>query len=234
MWSPTITVGAVTIPRDYVEDLQLRLQLYRHLSNVVNGRIRILRRRMIDRFGPAPPEVSNCSRSSQSCAGAQGACRKVEAGPKGDHRRLRDNSLPIHARARALRDRTGPARQGEPDMKVVFVRDFDDEGERLDGTNGITAHAGRHRAEEGGVGLDSGPWGRAGGGSRNRADDSRENLAGFPTPTQPSLKGGNALPQYFAHDSRAGSQFQWWFTPARTRCPLKRVEGGMGSRRSQP
>ena len=53
------TVGApVTIPESYVEDLQLRLQLYRRLSNVADeAEIESFAAEMIDRFGTLPPEV---------------------------------------------------------------------------------------------------------------------------------------------------------------------------------
>ena len=54
-WSPTITVGApVTIPEDYVDDLTLRLQLYRRLSTLeTDEEIESFAAEMIDRFGAA-------------------------------------------------------------------------------------------------------------------------------------------------------------------------------------
>ena len=58
-WSPTIALGApVTIPEDYVEDLTVRLGLYRRLSTLENdAEMESFGAELIDRFGPLPPEV---------------------------------------------------------------------------------------------------------------------------------------------------------------------------------
>jgi len=61
VWSPTITTGSpVTIPEDYVPDLQLRLNLYRRLSMFeTDAEIETFAAEMIDRFGPMPPQVDD-------------------------------------------------------------------------------------------------------------------------------------------------------------------------------
>jgi transcription-repair coupling factor (superfamily II helicase) len=53
-WSPTIAVGApVTIPEEYVSDLQLRLGLYRRLATFEGEEELVsFRAEMVDRFGP--------------------------------------------------------------------------------------------------------------------------------------------------------------------------------------
>lgn len=82
-WSPTITLGTpVTLPDDYVPDLNLRLQLYRRLSTLETDEdIEIFAAEMIDRFGPMPEEPSNCSSSSPSrrCAARRMSRRSTPA-----------------------------------------------------------------------------------------------------------------------------------------------------------
>ncbi len=53
-WSPTIALGApVTIPEDYVEDLTVRLGLYRRLATIQDdAEMEAFGAEMIDRFGP--------------------------------------------------------------------------------------------------------------------------------------------------------------------------------------
>ncbi|MDE2579771.1 MAG: transcription-repair coupling factor [Hyphomicrobiales bacterium] len=135
-WSPTITVGApVTIPETYIEDLTLRLQLYRRLSTIENEEeIEAFAAEMIDRFGPAPPEVGQLLEIVAIKALARKAhVEKVEAGPKGVIVSFRDNSFANPAGLVRFVNEQGPRAKVRPDMKLVFVRDLDDAKERLDG-----------------------------------------------------------------------------------------------------
>ena len=58
-WSPQINTGAaVLIPEEYVPDLNVRLSLYRRLSDAEKAQDReALAAELIDRFGPLPPEA---------------------------------------------------------------------------------------------------------------------------------------------------------------------------------
>jgi transcription-repair coupling factor (superfamily II helicase) len=58
-WSPQINLGvAVLIPENYVEDLNVRLSLYRRLSDIVTPQDReAFAAELIDRFGPLPAET---------------------------------------------------------------------------------------------------------------------------------------------------------------------------------
>ncbi|MGE3067365.1 MAG: transcription-repair coupling factor, partial [Hyphomicrobiaceae bacterium] len=83
-WSPQISLGtSVLIPEDYVADLQLRLGLYRRLSNLVTREdIDAFGAELIDRFGPAPPEVKHLLDVME----IKGLCRQagiqqIDAGP---------------------------------------------------------------------------------------------------------------------------------------------------------
>ena len=95
-WSPQITLGtAVTIPEDYVSDLDLRLGLYRRLSTLENdAEIEAFAAEMIDRFGPLPREVEQLLK----LVAIKALCRKanvekLDAGPKGVTLSFRDNSF---------------------------------------------------------------------------------------------------------------------------------------------
>ena len=60
-WSPAINLGAsVLIPETYVEDLTLRLSLYRRLADIDTETEReAMAAEMIDRFGPLPEETEH-------------------------------------------------------------------------------------------------------------------------------------------------------------------------------
>jgi len=85
-WSPQINTGAaVLIPEAYVPDLNVRLALYRRLSEAERADDReALAAELIDRFGPLPPEADQLLK----VVAIKGLCReanvaKVDVGPKG-------------------------------------------------------------------------------------------------------------------------------------------------------
>ena len=85
-WSPQINAGAaVLIPEDYVPDLNVRLSLYRRLSEAERPEDReALAAELIDRFGPVPKEAEQLLK----VVAIKGLCRqagveKVDIGPKG-------------------------------------------------------------------------------------------------------------------------------------------------------
>ena len=74
-WSPQITIGMpVLIPEDYVNDLAVRLSLYRRLADLeTDEEIDNFAAEMRDRFGVLPTKSAICSRSPRS--------RPIAAGP---------------------------------------------------------------------------------------------------------------------------------------------------------
>jgi len=85
-WSPQINAGvAVLIPEAYVPDLNVRLALYRRLSEAEKLEDReSLAAELIDRFGPLPEEAAQLLK----IVGVKGLCRqanvaKFDIGPKG-------------------------------------------------------------------------------------------------------------------------------------------------------
>ncbi len=137
-WSPTITIGTpVMIPEHYVEDLVLRLGLYKRLSTLEDdAEIESFGAEMIDRFGPMPDEV----RQLLDIVAIKVLCRranieKVEAGPKGIIVAFRDNSYANPDGLVAYVTEQGAATaKVRPDMKLVFVRDMEKPEQRLKGT----------------------------------------------------------------------------------------------------
>ncbi len=139
-WSPLITLGTpVTIPEHYVEDLDLRLQLYRRLATLdEEAEIESFAAEMIDRFGPMPDEVKQL----MSLVGVKALCRhahveKVEAGPKGIIVGFRNNSFADPAGLVRYIAKQGVDAKVRPDMKVVFMGDFTRAKDRLDGARKI-------------------------------------------------------------------------------------------------
>jgi transcription-repair coupling factor (superfamily II helicase) len=85
-WSPQINTGAaVLIPEEYVPDLNVRLALYRRLSEAERPEDReALAAELIDRFGPLPQEADQLLK----VVAIKGLCRqanvsKIDVGPKG-------------------------------------------------------------------------------------------------------------------------------------------------------
>src|SRR6185369_11246324 len=95
-WSPQINTGAaVLIPEEYVPDLNVRLSMYRRLSEAEKAQDReALAAELIDRFGPLPPETD----SLLKVVAIKGLCRetnvaKIDVGPKGAVLTFRDNNF---------------------------------------------------------------------------------------------------------------------------------------------
>ena len=128
-WSPTITIGTpVMIPEAYVDDLSLRLGLYKRLSTLETDQdIESFGAEMADRFGPLPSEVKQLL----DIVAIKVLCRranveKVEAGPKGVIVAFRDNSFANPDGLVSYVTEQGAATaKVRPDMKIVFIRDME-------------------------------------------------------------------------------------------------------------
>lgn len=140
VWSPAISIGApVTIPEEYVADLTLRLQLYKRLSSMdTDEEIESFGAEVIDRFGPMPEEVKQLMRLMSIKALCRRAhVEKVDAGPKGVVIAFRDNSFANPAGLVKFVAGEGLRAKVRPDMRIVFVRDWESAEERLAGTQRI-------------------------------------------------------------------------------------------------
>ncbi|RME68210.1 MAG: transcription-repair coupling factor, partial [Alphaproteobacteria bacterium] len=93
-WSPQINLGAaVLIPETYVNNLNLRMALYRRIADLPDrAAIDALGAEMIDRFGPLPQEVEHLLAIIEIKQLAKAAgIERIEAGAKGITISFRNN-----------------------------------------------------------------------------------------------------------------------------------------------
>jgi transcription-repair coupling factor (superfamily II helicase) len=126
-WTPQITIGApVLIPEHYVEDLSVRMGLYRRLSMIADAaEIDPFAAELIDRFGSLPCEVENLIEViaiKQLCRRA--GIEKLDAGPKGMVLSLRGNQFANPAALIGYLQERAPAIKLRPDHKIVCVEDW--------------------------------------------------------------------------------------------------------------
>jgi transcription-repair coupling factor (superfamily II helicase) len=139
-WSPQITIGTpVLIPETYVADLGVRLGLYRRIAQLGGRRERdAFAAELIDRFGPLPAEVENLLQIiaiKRDCREA--GVERVEAGPKGAVIALRGNRFANPAALIDLIQKHSGTLRLRPDQKLVYLRNWEDEGVRLKGVAGL-------------------------------------------------------------------------------------------------
>ena len=139
-WSPQITVGTpILIPELYVEDLNLRLSLYRRLGDLeTDQEIDAFAAEMIDRFGPLPDEVQHLVK----VAVVKALCRranvdKVDAGPRGIVLSFRDQKFANPQGLVRYIGEQGSLAKVRPDQKIVFIRDWPKPDDRLRGATTI-------------------------------------------------------------------------------------------------
>jgi transcription-repair coupling factor (superfamily II helicase) len=134
-WSPQINTGAaVLIPEDYIPDLNVRLSLYRRLSDAEKAQDReALAAELIDRFGPLPPEAGQLLK----VVAIKGLCReanvaKIDVGPKGAVVSFRDDQFkgdPL--RLIQFVQKNQVAWRVRPDHKVVVKGEWESPEQRL-------------------------------------------------------------------------------------------------------
>lgn len=127
------------IPEDYITDLDLRMGLYRRLSQVESEtEIEGFAAEMIDRFGPLPPEIGHL----MSIVSIKLLCRranieKVEAGPKGIIVAFRNQAFANPNGLVKYVTEKGPTAKVRPDMKIVFAGAFENTAYRLKATRAL-------------------------------------------------------------------------------------------------
>jgi len=133
-WSPQINTGAsVLIPEDYVPDLNVRLALYRRLSEAEQvGDREALAAELIDRFGPLPPEAAQLLK----VVAIKGLCRqtnvaKIDVGPKGAVVSFRDDTFVNPLGLVQLVQKKSAVWRVRPDNKVVVKGEWESANARL-------------------------------------------------------------------------------------------------------
>ncbi len=136
-WSPEINIGtAVMIPESYVEDLQVRLGLYRRLSTLEEqADIEAFAAELADRFGPLPEEAEHLLavvRIKQMCRRAGVA--QIDVGPKGAVVRFRKDSFVNPSGLAQFITREGRRIKLTPDHRLVYKGKWETAQDRLAGT----------------------------------------------------------------------------------------------------
>ncbi len=133
-WSPQINTGAaVLIPEAYVPDLNVRLALYRRLSEAERSDDReALAAELIDRFGPLPDEAGHLLK----VVAIKGLCReanvsKIDVGPKGAVVSFRADHFAHPAGLVAFVQRNAQVWRLRPDQKVVIKGEWETPEQRL-------------------------------------------------------------------------------------------------------
>ncbi len=140
-WSPQINIGtSVLIPEKYVEDLGVRMSLYRRLSDLETGDdIESFAAELIDRFGKLPKEVENLLdivAIKQLCYKA--GIGQVEAGPKGAVIGFHKDRPPnIDALFKWIAEKRGGVKLRPQDQKLVAIRQWDSPSERVKGVQSL-------------------------------------------------------------------------------------------------
>ncbi len=139
-WSPQINLGtSVLIPDHYVEDLNVRMSLYRRLSELEEKEdIESFAAELIDRFGKLPEEVENLL----DIVAIKQLCRKagiaqVEAGPKGVVIGFHKDSPPnIEGLMKWIQSKTGTVKLRQ-DQKLVAIREWYNAAQRVTGVKSL-------------------------------------------------------------------------------------------------
>ncbi|MBI1300036.1 MAG: transcription-repair coupling factor [Alphaproteobacteria bacterium] len=141
-WSPQINLGtSVLIPETYVEDLAVRMSLYRRLTDLdEKDEIESFAAEMIDRFGDLPEEVENLLNIleiKQLCKKA--GVSQVDAGPKGASFAFHNNAPPsVEGLMRWIGTKAGTVKI-KPDQKLTVIRDWPKPKQRVQGVRTLMA-----------------------------------------------------------------------------------------------
>ena len=149
-WAPQINLGVpVLIPETYVPDLDVRLGLYRRLSELTTKvELEGFAAELIDRFGKLPREVNTLMlvvRIKAMCKKA--GIAKLDAGPKGATIQFHNDKF---ASPKGLVDfvyaQNGMAKV--KDNKIVVRRDWDKERDKIQGAFNIARDLAQKLADE--------------------------------------------------------------------------------------
>ena len=157
-WSPQIALGVpVLIPEDYVPDLDVRLGLYRRLSDMATKvELEGFAAELIDRFGPLPREVNVLLRVVRIKAMCKRAgIEKLSVGAKGATVEFHGNRFADPAGLVDFIKSWKGAAQVKGD-KLVIRAAAESEGERVKGAFAIARDLARLAAGGGGTSKDGG------------------------------------------------------------------------------
>ena len=149
-WAPSINLGVpVLIPEDYVPDLDVRLGLYRRLSNLhTKVELEGFAAELIDRFGPLPREVNTLLlivRIKEMCKKA--GIARLDGGPKGATIQFHNDKFASpQGLVEFITDQKGLAKVR--DNKIIVQRDWTQEKEKIRGAFAIAKELAEKVVEE--------------------------------------------------------------------------------------
>jgi transcription-repair coupling factor (superfamily II helicase) len=149
-WSPQINLGVpVLIPEEYVPDLDVRLGLYRRLSQLeTKVDLEGFAAELIDRFGKLPREVNTLLlvvRIKAMCKRAHIA--KLDAGPKGATIQFHNDKFPNpKGLVDFVQEQKGLAKV--KDNRIVVRRDWGKEADKIKGAFAIARDLAQHAAAQ--------------------------------------------------------------------------------------
>jgi transcription-repair coupling factor (superfamily II helicase) len=138
-WAPQINLGVpVLIPEDYVPDLDVRLGLYRRLSELTKKvELEGFAAELIDRFGKLPKEVNTLLlivRIKAMCKRA--GIAKLDGGPKGATIQFHNDKFASpQGLVEFVQAEKGKAKI--KDNKIVVMRDWSTEADKIKGAFNI-------------------------------------------------------------------------------------------------
>ncbi|GGX62368.1 transcription-repair-coupling factor [Tateyamaria omphalii] len=138
-WAPQINLGVpVLIPEDYVPDLDVRLGLYRRLSELTTKvELEGFAAELIDRFGKLPKEVNTLMlvvRIKAMCKRA--GIAKLDGGPKGATIQFHNDKFASpQGLVEFIQDQRGLAKV--KDNKIVVRRDWKKDSDKIKGAFAI-------------------------------------------------------------------------------------------------
>jgi len=145
-WSPQINMGVpVLIPEDYVPDLDVRLGLYRRLSDLTTKvELEGFAAELIDRFGELPKEVNTLLlvvRIKAECKRA--GIAKLDAGPKGATIQFHNDKFASpEGLVKFIQAQNDLAKV--KDNKIVVPRDWQKDSEKIKGSFAIAQDLARY------------------------------------------------------------------------------------------
>ena len=139
-WSPQINLGtSVLIPDSYVQDLGVRMALYRRLADLKDeDDLESFAAELIDRFGEFPAEVQNLLdivSIKQLCRAA--GVNEVEAGPKGIVIAFYKDVPPNVDGLMTWIASKGGGIKLRPDQKLFVMRQYEDAEKRVAGARAV-------------------------------------------------------------------------------------------------
>lgn len=139
-FSPQISMGfSVLIPETYVNDLDVRMELYHRISEISDEKeIDSFKAELMDRFGSYPKEVANLFDTVKLKVLAKRAnIERLDVGPKGASISFYQNVFPNPAGLiQYITSQMGTV-QIKPDQKLTVIRPWRDPAERLKGIEAI-------------------------------------------------------------------------------------------------